>query len=147
MPFFMAAAHNFPKQNTNPTLPQSPQPFSSKPLSHLHLPTHSPSKTATTKSRHSIQPSHTTLFLSPHKKIKNPEQTYIHSGDLSSIYRYKLSFFCNNFERNFYRNFLVKFNDSFVVSNFFYIVFYKDNLAIDVVTQLSQFISNLNAAH
>ena len=56
----------------------------------------------------------------------------------------KLSFFCNNFERNFNRNFLVKFNDCFVMTNFFYRILNNDNLTIDVVTQFSQFFSNLN---
>ena len=56
----------------------------------------------------------------------------------------KLSFFCNNFKRNFNRNFLVKFNDCFVMTNFFYRILNNDNLTIDVVTQFSQFFSNLN---
>ena len=35
------------------------------------------------------------------------------------IFEYQiLSFFSYNFERNFYRNLLVKLNDSFVVTNF-----------------------------
>lgn len=77
------------------------------------------------------------------KKGKCAQSTF----PLKPYTEYILSFFCNYFERNFYRNFLVKFNHSFVVSNFFYVVFNNDNLTIDVVTQLSQFISNLNITY
>ena len=85
--------------------------------------------------------------ISGHTK-KNPQSdSTSNRGLIKYLQITKLSFFCNYFKRNFYRYFLVKFNDSFVLTNFFNLILNNDNLTIDVMTQFSQFISNLNVTY
>ena len=41
----------------------------------------------------------------------------------------------------------MKFNGCGVLTNFLHLTFHNDNLTIDVVTQFSQFVSNLDIAY
>ncbi|EJX04041.1 hypothetical protein EVA_07852 [gut metagenome] len=54
--------------------------------------------------------------------------------------------FSYNFERNFYRNFLVEFNNCLVSTDFLNIL-KNDGLAIDFETELSQLFSDMKAIY
>ena len=98
-------------------------------------------------------------FTTPQKVIKETieliNQTLKEKARLSRTglfqHHYTLKYlqilFSNYFERDLYRNFLVKFNDSFVRTNFFHCIFHNDNLSVNLVTQFFQFLSNLNVAN
>ena len=90
---------------------------------------------------------HYTEFIKDIKKEIPSRIRYSTQDFIKYLQTAKLSFFCNNFERNFNRNFLVKFDDCFVVTNFLHCILNNDNLTIDVVTQFSKFFSNLNITY
>ena len=79
------------------------------------------------------------------KKI--PRRNKSDRGIIKYLQTAKLSFFCNNFKRNLNRNFLMKFNDCLVMTNFLNLILNNNNLTIDVVTQFSQFFSNLDVTY
>ena len=58
-----------------------------------------------------------------------------------------LCFFSNYFEGDFNRNLFVKSYGSLVRTNFFHGILHEDNLSVNLVTQLLQLFSNLNASH
>ncbi len=55
--------------------------------------------------------------------------------------------FGNNFERNLYTYFLVEFYGAGVLSEGLHGVFYNDNLAVNVVAELSEGFGNLKSAY
>ena len=87
-----------------------------------------------------------TKYKSASKKI-TPVRHLPNRGFYQVFTDNKLSFFGYYFERNFNSYFLMKFYKCSVVTNFFNLTLNKDNLTIDVMTQFSQFICNLNIAY
>lgn len=63
-----------------------------------------------------------------------------------SVKPFLLSFFSNNLERNFNRNFLVEVNCSYVRTNFLYIL-HSDDLTIDVEALLTESFSNVESVN
>ncbi len=115
--------------------------FFLSPFHHTHL-----QKVRGESKRRFLSPIHSSKRTAGIKKEPRTDSTSAR-GFIKYLQTAKLSFFCNNFERNFNRNFLVKFNDCLIVANFLNLILNNDNLTIDVVTQFSQFFSNLDVTY
>ena len=63
-----------------------------------------------------------------------------------SVKPFLLSFFSNNLERNFNRDFLVEVNCSYVRTNFLYVL-HSDDLTIDVEALLTESFSNVESVN